>query len=208
MVPLKRKERDRQLREQDILRAAEHVFATRGFHDAAIQDIAKDAQYATGTIYLYFKDKEALYLALVEKKFSHFFSLIKEKVDEAKDPDEKLKVLVSQQLAYFAANQDFYRIYFSERDGLRWAFKNKFSASTVNKFTRYLDYITCLIRKAQGQGLIRNDFDAKHLAFVLYSAVKAVIMRWLRQESYKTANLGAASDFIMDVFLNGAGRKK
>ena len=76
MVPLTRKERDRQLREQDILRAAEHVFATQGYHQATLQDIAKEAQYATGTIYLYFKDKEVLYLALLERKIQHFTASI------------------------------------------------------------------------------------------------------------------------------------
>jgi AcrR family transcriptional regulator len=61
-MSLDRKERDRRLRESDILKAAEHVFATKGYHKAAISDIAQEAQYAVGTIYLYFKNKQELYL--------------------------------------------------------------------------------------------------------------------------------------------------
>ena len=113
MVPLTRKERDRQLRQQDILKGAEHVFAVKGFHNATIQDIARDAQYATGTIYLYFKDKEALYLALLEKKIRSMLSLIQEKVARVSGTPEKIRALVEEQLAYFAENQDFFSIYFS-----------------------------------------------------------------------------------------------
>ena len=74
-----RKERDRQLRRTDILRASEHVFAQKGYDNATMQDIAKEAQYATGTVYLYFKDKEALYFSLLEEKIFCMMSATREK---------------------------------------------------------------------------------------------------------------------------------
>jgi len=58
MSALSRKERDRRLRQEDILKTAEHIFAIKGYHEASIQDIAKEAQYAVGTVYLYFKTKK------------------------------------------------------------------------------------------------------------------------------------------------------
>lgn len=208
MAPLTRKERDRQLRQQDILRAAEHVFATKGFHKAAIQDIAKVAQYATGTIYLYFKDKEALYLALLENKIRHFISSIKEKVNQTKDINAKIEVLVHEQLSYFKENQDFFRIYFSEREGMCWTIKDKLPASAVNKFVQHLDYIAFLVEEAQDAKIIRRGLDAKQLAYVLSSLMNAVILRWLRNEADKKVDLQAASAFVLDIFLNGAGWKK
>lgn len=197
MVSLTRKERDRQLRQQDILRAAEHVFAAKGFHKAAIQDIAKVAQYATGTIYLYFKDKEALYLALLEKKIHHFISSIKEKVGQAKGINERIEVLVHEQLSYFEENQDFFRIYFSEREGVRWTIKDKLPASAVNKFMQHLDYISFLVGQAQDARIIRRDLDAKQLAYVLSSLMNAVILRWFRNKADKKVDLQAASAFAI-----------
>jgi AcrR family transcriptional regulator len=208
MVPLTRKERDRQLRRQDILKAAEHVFAVKGFHKATIQDIAKDAQYAAGTIYLYFKDKDDLYLALLEKKIQDMLSSIQDKVGRMSGTSEKIRSLVEEQLAYFAENQDFFRIYFSERQGVRWTIKDKIPASAVNNFMQHMDYISGIIKKAQDEGVIRKDFDSRQLASVLTSMINALILRWMKDESYKKENLKEASGFILDIFLNGAGKNK
>src|SRR5262245_23712339 len=52
-------------RKQAILDAALDVFAERGFEAARLDDVAKRAGVAKGTLYLYFRDKEALFEALV-----------------------------------------------------------------------------------------------------------------------------------------------
>jgi len=52
-------------RPQEILDAALTVFSARGFAAAKLDDVAKEAGVSKGTLYLYFKDKEALFEALV-----------------------------------------------------------------------------------------------------------------------------------------------
>jgi AcrR family transcriptional regulator len=60
-------------REEKILTAAFEVFAAHGYEAARIDDVARLAGIAKGTIYLYFRDKERLFRAvvrsLVQKKF-------------------------------------------------------------------------------------------------------------------------------------------
>jgi len=202
-----RKERDKQIRQDDILRAAERIFATRGYYKATIQDIAGEAQYAVGTLYLYFKDKQSLYLTLIEKKFSDLISIVKNKVDGTKDIKGKIEVLIEEQLSYFEENQDFFRIYFSERGGLRWTIKDRISQSAVEKFMRYLDYIATLIKKAQEKNLIRTDLEPRRVAYILASMLNAVILPWLKRESSKKGGLKNMSAFVMDVFLNGVAKK-
>jgi len=60
-----RREREAQQRRQAILAAAREVFWERGFQGATIPEIARSAELATGTLYLYFPSKEALYLELL-----------------------------------------------------------------------------------------------------------------------------------------------
>lgn len=48
-----------------IIRAAEIEFGKKGYHNAGINDIARRAKVASGTIYLYFKDKYSLYVHLL-----------------------------------------------------------------------------------------------------------------------------------------------
>ena len=60
-----RRKVDADARRQAILDAALTVFAERGYEAARLDDVAAKAGVAKGTLYLYFKDKEALFEALV-----------------------------------------------------------------------------------------------------------------------------------------------
>src|SRR5437763_4259622 len=55
------------LQADKILAAASRLFATHRFHEARMEDIAAVAEVGKGTLYRYFKDKEELYLALLER---------------------------------------------------------------------------------------------------------------------------------------------
>ena len=170
-------------------------------------DIAIEAQYAVGTIYLYFKDKQSLYLSLIEKKLGSLTSGIKEKVARVKGAKEKIKVLVKEQLVYFEENEDFFRIYFSERGGLRWTIRDKISRPAVEKFMRYLDYIGYLIQQAQREGTIKKELHPKRTAYLLASMMNATILPWLRGDSLEKERLRDLSDFVLGIFYGGVGTR-
>ena len=52
---------------EPILRAAIKVFADRGFFNAQVADVAREAHVAAGTVYLYFRSKDDLIEAMVEQ---------------------------------------------------------------------------------------------------------------------------------------------
>lgn len=62
-----RKEREKEARRSAILDAAEAVFMDKGFNAATMDDIAKRAELAKGTVYLYYRSKEELQLGLVHR---------------------------------------------------------------------------------------------------------------------------------------------
>lgn len=57
-------------RERQIIEAAMAVFAREGFHEARMEDIARESQLGKGTLYLYFKSKDAIISALMRYFFS------------------------------------------------------------------------------------------------------------------------------------------
>lgn len=57
-------------RRQAILTAALEEFSARGFAAARLDDVARRAKVAKGTIYLYFRDKETLFQELVRTELS------------------------------------------------------------------------------------------------------------------------------------------
>jgi len=203
---LSRKERDKQLRKADILRAAERVFALKGYHNAAMQDIAREAQYATGTVYLYFKDKQALYFSLLEEKMRSLTAILKENIIHTTDAEDKLKIFVQETLAFFDKNQDFFRIFFSERTKGQIVKDTKFSHSSV--MLQHREFVVSLIKSAQDQRVIRNDFSAKQISDILGSIFMTVIFDWLKDGPKDEKKLKDMTAFILDIFLTGAGKRR
>ena len=59
-----RKEREKQQRKEEIIQAAEKVFFSKGFEQSTMDDIAGKAELSKGTLYLYFKSKDDLHMAV------------------------------------------------------------------------------------------------------------------------------------------------
>ena len=64
MGTAERREREKEQRRNDIIDAAERVFFNKGLENATMDDVAEHAELSKGTLYLYFKSKEELYLAI------------------------------------------------------------------------------------------------------------------------------------------------
>ncbi|MDD5594923.1 MAG: TetR/AcrR family transcriptional regulator [Candidatus Omnitrophica bacterium] len=201
--PLGRKERHKLLRKTDIIRAAEHVFALKGFHKATIQDIARQAEYATGTVYLYFDDKNSLYFSIVEEKIHELLHILKVKTAQIKGARAQLEVLIYESLQFFERNQDFFRIFVQEES--HWSIKNRLAKSTLTQ--KHRDFSIELIKQAQAEGLIRKDANPKQISSLLESIVTSFIFSWCEKESQEKKDLKETSRLIMDLFLSGAKKR-
>ena len=60
-----KREKQKEIRVQEIQSAAKKVFLKNGFKSTTMESIAREAGISKGTIYLYFKNKEEVYIALM-----------------------------------------------------------------------------------------------------------------------------------------------
>jgi AcrR family transcriptional regulator len=97
-----------------ILKAARCVFAKQGYADTVVEHIAEQAGIAKGTLYLYFKSKEDIYLAALVEEGRRMSELTRERMETAGTWQEKLQAYVDVRLEYLDTNADFLRIYLSE----------------------------------------------------------------------------------------------
>src|SRR5262245_48029316 len=84
--------------------AAAKLFATHRFHEARMEDIAALAEVGKGTLYRYFKDKEELYLALLERAGEGRAVRLEEALAGVTGARGKLVALVQGLLGYFEDN--------------------------------------------------------------------------------------------------------
>jgi len=86
-----------------ILEVAKELFTRRGFSNVAVRDICKAADVTPPTLYYYFKNKEALFDAVVRKSVSmaEFISRLADACEKVKEPKSQVRVFTRDYLANF-----------------------------------------------------------------------------------------------------------
>ncbi|GBG57808.1 TetR family transcriptional regulator [Sporomusaceae bacterium FL31] len=108
---------DPQIRITEILNAAEPLFYLKGYYETAISDIAKKMGVAQGTIYYYFKSKEEILEALINRELSNFIAKAQRMIHSNEIPlCNKLQVVI-QTLLQSLFHEDGLAFEFLYNDG-------------------------------------------------------------------------------------------
>ncbi len=89
-----------------ILRAAVRVFGQSGYHGSSIADIASEAGIATGTIYLYFKKKEELIIALFQRLIGDYLIAGRPRLEAMPAGFPRLQKLIAMHLEFFEGDHE------------------------------------------------------------------------------------------------------
>lgn len=84
------KEREREQRCNDILDVAMKLFYSKGYDNVSMSDIAKKVGLKKPTLYLYFKNKESLFFAIVMRGATIRNPLVRKEVEKGRTGEEKL----------------------------------------------------------------------------------------------------------------------
>lgn len=104
MSTVRRREREKEQRRNNILNAAERLFFSKGYEKVSLNEVAKEVHLGRSTIYLYFENKEELFFAVVLRGAIILHKLIKEEVDKVKTAIEKLAAF---RRAYYVFANDY-----------------------------------------------------------------------------------------------------
>ena len=90
-----------------IFKAAIEVFAESGFDQAKMDDIAKAAGVAKGTIYYHFKSKEELFVGLMNEGVQKLIDSAQRNVDLHESPTDQLLALVENQVHFYCKTENW-----------------------------------------------------------------------------------------------------
>ena len=93
-----------------IMKAAERNFLDKGFHGTKIEDVASEADVATGSIYVHFGSKEGLYLALIERALHVEEAYLVDAFDGSKTPGEQLIAAGEAYLRFYVEHPGYFRM--------------------------------------------------------------------------------------------------
>ncbi|ADZ09405.1 transcriptional regulator, TetR family [Methanobacterium lacus] len=169
------KEREKVERQNDIINATRKLIGHKDFDEISMDEIAKEIGLGKSTLYLYFKNKESLYFAVVLKGIKIWEEMVKNGVNHS---DNGLEMLIS----YKNANKEFsnqYPEYFSllySPTSIKKQFnmekmENSQEFQEVRKvFKEILTVGIDAIQKASEEGTIRKEVDPVE-AIILLSII-------------------------------------
>ncbi|NPV74204.1 MAG: TetR/AcrR family transcriptional regulator [Pelotomaculum sp.] len=181
-----------------ILQAAQVVFAEHGYHGTSIKEVARRAGVATGTIYLYLRNKEALFAAVVDEIYETVISKIAERRKGAFGIREKLKASMEAAIEALGRHRELAKVVLLQTAGSNPAFGEQLA----DLLGRLAELVEEDIREAMEAGLIPPQ-DSRIAAAAFIGTFYNVVLSWLRK-GYP-ASLEEAAGPLVEYNLRGLG---
>jgi AcrR family transcriptional regulator len=196
-----RKEREYQVRREEILRAAEKIFAQNGFYNSTVAEIAKESEFAIGTLYQFFTNKEELYYTMMIEKFDFLYKTLQTKVSENNTCLEKLNCLVEEVLSFIEQHVDFFKIFTWELNVLNSNMNNQLKDQLVGKHFTYIQLISDVIKEGFKEGVLKQG-NADDLSTALVGMMNIFSFNWIYNQQQESLTRKVPT--IVNLFLDGA----
>jgi TetR/AcrR family transcriptional regulator len=190
-IPRRKRVQGKETRIAQIQTAARKIFFKRGYQNSSIDEIAKAAGVSKGTVYLYFKSKDDLYVSLmipVTEELSKELTSIKNQLLKGKYKTGKQVITQIQEA--------FYHLYDYDLDGLRIVFGFiggthflDVSQNTLSKLNQVakenFGMIRDIISTAKDRRFFSTETDPKSMPYILWATFLGIV---LIEESKKRAS--------------------
>jgi len=185
-------------RKSQIINAAEGVFTKKGFDEARMDDIAEETGLSKGTLYLYFKSKDDLIIAILDRIFQREFRAFDE-MDFSKMSSTEI---VNRFVDTVAKDiKLMLRLMPIAYEFLALAFRNKTVQKALKVYVnRYMDILVPIIQRGIDSGEFKQ-VDAKEVAIAMGAVLEGTILIWVYDKSLVDPEVHIRSG--MKILLEG-----
>ncbi|MBI5116274.1 TetR/AcrR family transcriptional regulator [Candidatus Poribacteria bacterium] len=209
MGVVERKEREKKARRQAILDAARECFFRDGFETTTISRIADTVELSTGTLYLYYKNKEEIYVSILEEGLDILYALMK----GSERPGAAARdLLVGYSEAYFRFYIDYGQyfdvMFFLRRPDKKILLEGELKGKLEQKSLECLGLLESAVKKgiAEGDFRIVSPYEASR---VLWGTMNGLmLLHEKRTEEITRQKLPRLIEVAVSLLLDGIRAKK
>ena len=163
-------------RKNQILTAAEEVFTEKGFDEARMDDIAEQTGLSKGTLYLYFKSKDDLIIAILDRLFQLEFRQMEKLIVADKTARACIEEFADLATRDISAMLRLMPIAY---EFLALAFRNRYVQHALKQYlNRYLDILIPIIQRGIDSGEFRA-VNAREVAIAAGAIFEGTILLWV-----------------------------
>jgi AcrR family transcriptional regulator len=191
---------DRKAREKEnlkslILQGAKKLFVERGIEQTTIRNIADEIDYSVGTVYLYFKDKNAILHELHTGGFTELGGYFRE-LYSIEDPMERLRVMGRIYIKFAIENAEMYDLMFNLKAPME--FLDAVNEEEWNEGKATFDVLNKTVKQCIDEGHFTGH-NLEPLSFMIWSLVHGMCCLEIRQRS-KGVNLTKPESIVIDAY--------
>lgn len=185
-------------KEKDILDAAVKVFAEYGYHKAKISKVAEVANVATGSVYVYFKNKEDILLRIFDNLWDQLFSDFKNVSDHVMmSPVQKLDSMIDMVFNLFAENPSLAMVFVNEQNHLMQMNQEEFT----DKYDKFLNEGMKVVKEGIREKVFSDEIDIKIFRSYIFGAIRNLLLHWAHDP--KNYPLNKVSRNVKSLIKNG-----
>jgi len=176
MGTVERKEREKEQRRRAILKAARRIFFEKGLPAASMDEIAETAELSKGTLYLYFKSKEDLYVSLLEEGLTILRRMFEEVAARPLPADEALRQIGFTYYQFFKLYPDYFKILlFADARELHSQVSEEVLAGSERCSLACLQVVAQVFARGVSEGVFRKDLKPIEVATMLWGTSNGMI---------------------------------
>ena len=183
-------------RRKRVLTSAIKVFGEKGFKNATISEIAKEAGVGDATIYEYFDNKEALLLSIPLESTKDIIAEINYHMIGIKGTFNKLRKFVWWWLNYLEENPGYGVIVLLELK----VSKNYMQTEGYEKAREFYQIILDILKEGQEEGVIKKEVNIYLARSVIIGSLEHNIIRWLLKD--RKYSLLQYADELVDLLID------
>ena len=179
---LSRKERERSQHRRDILAAGEKIFAQKGYFNATIEEIAREAEFSVGTIYNFFSNKETLYQEIIRSIIETCYDDFQREIVPEPDPVLAVRLLNRLRIRQFERHQGLIHVVVENIPSGRFNQELMISPEYQQYYESYFENLCAICAHGRDQGIFSNE-EPLVLALTLEGLLNTFAAYWLKKRS-------------------------
>ncbi len=189
MGATERKEKEKQIRRNDIIDAAERTIAAKGYYLATMDDIAKESEFSKRTVYIYFNSKEQLYFEIMVRGYKILNRMIAEALNGLRTGNELKRIKEIGVVLYDFKEKypDYFKAIMayenSEKDFINGV-TDEAREECYLLGEELFRYLTNELTNGIKKGVIRSDLDVVETAILLWTFVIGLFNTIAKKNNY------------------------
>lgn len=184
-----RREKEKHIRRNDIIEAAESVFFTKGYVTATMDDVASAAEFSKRTIYVYFNSKEQLYFEIMIRGYKLLLSQLKEDLQQesVKNAADKIRQIANTLYRFDKEHTEYFNAIMNY-ENREIDFQNNIPDESRDECyaigEKILGYLTEALQEGIRDKLLKPDLKVRKTALVLWSCMLGIFNTVKKKEKY------------------------